>query len=203
MPSATSNSTTSPSSWWPTRWASVPPIWPAPIKAILERAIGRKTSDENSREAGCVNALMMRHRPFPACRSSHHRRGGCHHAIPHPAERHLISSTRGSVRPQDMYGRRTLAMLAIACCATVASAQTYPSKPIKVIVPYTPGSPVDVLARVVTQQVSARLGQSIVIDNRPGAGTTIGTKLAGRRPRRLHAVDRRYQFRAVILALSE
>jgi tripartite-type tricarboxylate transporter receptor subunit TctC len=77
-----------------------------------------------------------------------------------------------------MYGRRTLAMLAIACCATVASAQTYPSKPIKVIVPYTPGSPVDVLARVVTQQVSVRLGQSIVIDNRPGAGTTIGTKLA-------------------------
>jgi tripartite-type tricarboxylate transporter receptor subunit TctC len=77
-----------------------------------------------------------------------------------------------------MYGKRTVAMLAFACCATVASAQTYPSKPIKVIVPYTPGSPVDVLARVVTQQVSARLGQSIVIDNRPGAGTTIGTKLA-------------------------
>jgi tripartite-type tricarboxylate transporter receptor subunit TctC len=77
-----------------------------------------------------------------------------------------------------MYGRRNLALLAIACCATVASAQTYPSKPIKVIVPYTPGSPVDVLARVVTQQVSVRLGQSIVIDNRPGAGTTIGTKLA-------------------------
>src|SRR6476661_10462061 len=78
-----------------------------------------------------------------------------------------------------MHGRRTLAaMLAIACCATMAGAQPYPSKPIKVIVPYTPGSPVDVLARVVTQQVSARLGQSIVIDNRPGAGTTIGTKLA-------------------------
>ena len=78
-----------------------------------------------------------------------------------------------------MAGRRTLAAtLAIACCATAAAAQTYPSKPIKLIVPYTPGSPVDVLARVVTQQVSARLGQSIVIDNRPGAGTTIGTKLA-------------------------
>jgi tripartite-type tricarboxylate transporter receptor subunit TctC len=79
-----------------------------------------------------------------------------------------------------MSGRRTLAvaLVAIACSATAAAAQTYPSKPIKVIVPYTPGSPVDVLARVVTQQVSARLGQSIVIDNRPGAGTTIGTKLA-------------------------
>src|SRR5258705_7227770 len=78
-----------------------------------------------------------------------------------------------------MAGRRTLAAtLAIACYATAAAAQTYPSKPIKLIVPYTPGSPVDVLSRVVTQQVSARLGQSIVIDNRPGAGTTIGTKLA-------------------------
>ena len=72
----------------------------------------------------------------------------------------------------------TVAAFAIACFATGAAAQNYPSKPIKVIVPYTPGSPVDVLARVVTPQVSARLGQSIVIDNRPGAGTTIGTKLA-------------------------
>jgi tripartite-type tricarboxylate transporter receptor subunit TctC len=70
------------------------------------------------------------------------------------------------------------AVLTIGLCSTPADAQTYPSRPIKVIVPYTPGSPVDVLARVVTQPLSARLGQSIVIDNRPGAGTTIGTKLA-------------------------
>ena len=61
---------------------------------------------------------------------------------------------------------------------TGAGAEPYPSKPIKLIVPYTPGSPVDVLARVVTQKVSVRLGQIIVIDNRPGAGTTIGSKLA-------------------------
>ena len=57
----------------------------------------------------------------------------------------------------------------------------YPSRPIKLIVPYTPGSPVDVLARVVTQQLSARLAPTIVIDNRPGAGTTIGTKCRDRR----------------------
>ncbi len=44
--------------------------------------------------------------------------------------------------------------------------------------PYTPGSPVDVLARTVTQHAATRLGQSFVIDNRPGAGTTIGTKIA-------------------------
>jgi len=66
----------------------------------------------------------------------------------------------------------------LAICATAADAQSYPVKPIKVIVPYTPGSPVDVLARVVTQQVAARLGQGVVIDNRPGAGTTLGTKIA-------------------------
>jgi tripartite-type tricarboxylate transporter receptor subunit TctC len=74
------------------------------------------------------------------------------------------------------------AVLALSVCPGLcpleAHAQTYPSKPIKVIVPYTPGSPVDVLARVVTQHVSMRLGQGMVIDNRPGAGTTIGTKLA-------------------------
>jgi tripartite-type tricarboxylate transporter receptor subunit TctC len=61
---------------------------------------------------------------------------------------------------------------------TPAAAQTYPSKPIKMIVPYTPGSPVDVLARVASQHLSARLNQTIVIDNRPGAGTTLGTKVA-------------------------
>ena len=46
------------------------------------------------------------------------------------------------------------------------------------VVPYTPGSPVDVLARLATQHAGTRLGQTIVIDNRPGAGTTIGTKVA-------------------------
>ena len=71
-----------------------------------------------------------------------------------------------------------LIMSATLAVPTAASSQTYPSKPIKMVVPYTPGSPVDVLARVVTQHLGARLGQTIVIDNRPGAGTTIGTKAA-------------------------
>jgi tripartite tricarboxylate transporter family receptor len=77
-----------------------------------------------------------------------------------------------------MPGRHALVAVMLAICATAADAQSYPVKPIKVIVPYTPGSPVDVLARVVTQQVAARLGQGVVIDNRPGAGTTLGTKIA-------------------------
>src|SRR6267142_5385443 len=79
-----------------------------------------------------------------------------------------------------MLHRQLLAavVLLIGAGQSPALAQTYPSKPIKMIVPYTPGSPVDVLARVVTQHVASRLGHAIVIDNRPGAGTTIGTKAA-------------------------
>jgi len=77
-----------------------------------------------------------------------------------------------------MLRREFLVATIVTLGLTPAAAQTYPTKPIKMIVPYTPGSPVDVLARVVTQHLSARLNQTIVIDNRPGAGTTIGTKAA-------------------------
>ena len=52
----------------------------------------------------------------------------------------------------------------------------YPTKPIRLILPYTPGSPNDALARLVGPHLSARLGQPVIIDNRPGGGTVIGTK---------------------------
>jgi len=58
----------------------------------------------------------------------------------------------------------------------LAQAQAFPHKPIKTIVPYTPGSPNDIIARVIGPVLSARLGQPVVIDNRPGGGTTIGLK---------------------------
>jgi len=58
------------------------------------------------------------------------------------------------------------------------AAQEYPSKPIKMMVPFIPGSPVDALARLVSNYLSPRLGQPIVLENRPGAGSTIGTKIA-------------------------
>ena len=55
-------------------------------------------------------------------------------------------------------------------------AQSYPDKPIKLVLPYTAGSPNDVIARLAAPALSDRLGQPIVIDNRPGGGTTIGAK---------------------------
>ena len=69
-------------------------------------------------------------------------------------------------------------VLIAGASVTSATAQSYPAKPIKMVVPYTPGSPVDVLARLVSNHLSPRLGQTIVLENKPGAGTTIGTKIA-------------------------
>ena len=62
--------------------------------------------------------------------------------------------------------------------ATKAHAQSYPDKPIKMIVPFPPGGPIDTMARLTAQQMSASLGQQVIVENRPGAGSTIGYKAA-------------------------
>ena len=67
-----------------------------------------------------------------------------------------------------------IVLAALGSVGTKAQAQTWPSKQIRLIVPLTPGSATDVMARLVMEQVSAQLGQPIVVENRPGAGNTIG-----------------------------
>ena len=64
--------------------------------------------------------------------------------------------------------------------AGVASAQGYPAQPIRLIVPWPPGGGVDTSARIIAQPFAKRLGQSIVIDNKPGAAGNIGTEQAAR-----------------------
>jgi tripartite-type tricarboxylate transporter receptor subunit TctC len=74
-----------------------------------------------------------------------------------------------------------LALAATAVALTAAGAcpaQTYPTRPIRVIVPYTAGSPNDVIVRLLAQRLEPKLGQPLVMDNRPGGGTAIGTKAA-------------------------
>ncbi len=68
--------------------------------------------------------------------------------------------------------------LLLGLAAVPATAQEYPTGPIKMIVPYAAGGPVDVVGRIIGQYLSERLGKPIVIDNRPGAGTAIGAAAA-------------------------
>ena len=67
-----------------------------------------------------------------------------------------------------------LAPLLARTASAQASAPAWPTKPIRIIVPLTPGSASDVMARIVADQLAAQLGQPIIVENRPGAGNTIG-----------------------------
>jgi tripartite-type tricarboxylate transporter receptor subunit TctC len=77
-------------------------------------------------------------------------------------------------------------MLVAACVAVapaVAAAQgAYPSRPIKLVVPYPPGALTDILARAIGERLAAGLGQPVVIENKPGAGTLVGAEYVAKQP---------------------
>jgi tripartite-type tricarboxylate transporter receptor subunit TctC len=75
---------------------------------------------------------------------------------------------------------RSLALLAALGCADAVLAQGYPSKPIRMIVPFAAGGPTDVIARIVAQKVSEAWGQQVVTENQPGAGGNIGVVAAAK-----------------------
>jgi tripartite-type tricarboxylate transporter receptor subunit TctC len=75
-----------------------------------------------------------------------------------------------------------LAALALVALALPALADTYPSKPVKIIVPFGPGGFTDVVARILQKELAPVLGQPIIIENRPGAGSTIGTDAVAKSP---------------------
>ena len=76
----------------------------------------------------------------------------------------------------------TLIAAAMAAVPAVATAQTFPDRPLKLIIPFGAGSAVDTIGRVVAAQVSEQIGQSIVIDNRTGANGIIAAEMAARAP---------------------
>ena len=77
---------------------------------------------------------------------------------------------------------RTVAALLLAFTAASASSQTYPVRPVRIIVPYAPGANADLIARLISQRLSPMWGQQVLLDNRPGAATNIGSTLAARAP---------------------
>jgi tripartite-type tricarboxylate transporter receptor subunit TctC len=85
------------------------------------------------------------------------------------------------------------ALLGATCGAVLAQAN-YPSRPLRVIVPYTPGGITDVATRMVSQEISKTLGQNVIIDNRPGANSIVGVEIAAK------AVPDGYTLTSVIAA---
>jgi tripartite-type tricarboxylate transporter receptor subunit TctC len=75
-----------------------------------------------------------------------------------------------------------ICVVAAICVAQGVTAQPYPSKPIRFIVPWSAGSGTDLMARAFAQELTKAIGQQVVLDNRGGAGATIGTELAARSP---------------------
>ena len=74
------------------------------------------------------------------------------------------------------------ALAGLASLSTAAQAQSYPNRPVKIVVPFAAGGPADNYARFVAQRLGEELKQSFVVDNRPGAGSIIGTDLVAKSP---------------------
>ena len=73
-----------------------------------------------------------------------------------------------------MNRRFSIALALLAACITTAKAETYPSRPITIVVPYPAGGPTDTLARILTNHMNTSLGQPVIIENVAGAGGSIG-----------------------------
>jgi len=78
--------------------------------------------------------------------------------------------------------RLLIAALAVTLSAGTAQAQSWPEKPVHIIIAFTPGSATDVIARSVSNELSAKLGQPVIIENKPGAGGTIAAALVAKAP---------------------
>ena len=77
-----------------------------------------------------------------------------------------------------------LALFCFAMCSsmTALASESYPSKPIKIVVPYVPGGPVDVMARIIGDSLGKSMKATVLIENRPGAGANIGSAFVAKSP---------------------
>ena len=92
-----------------------------------------------------------------------------------------VQQVRTPVKTWQRRLPQALLALAVACVGLIANPShaqaNYPSKPIRLIVPFTPGGVTDTSGRLIAEQLSKRLGQQVVVDNKPGASGNIGTQM--------------------------
>ncbi len=92
----------------------------------------------------------------------------------------MDSSKRPLLHRRDLLARAAAAALACACPAPAIAQGSYPTRPIRVIVPFAAGGPSDIIARILADALYQPLGESVVIENRPGGGANIGIGIAAR-----------------------
>ena len=108
-------------------------------------------------------------------------------------DRNRANSSEDSVHPIKRFSHKLPAVRVMTTACVAASmlllvgalvaplcAQTYPSKPVRFILPYPPGGATDILGRIISQKFADQFGQPFVPENRPGAGGNIGTEIAAK-----------------------
>ena len=96
--------------------------------------------------------------------------------------KHPMPTAHARLAPAAVLSMSVLSLAGLSSMPDVAFAQAYPAKPIRMIVPFPPGGNTDIIARGVATRMQELLGQTFVIENRGGAGSTIGTEVLARSP---------------------
>ena len=94
----------------------------------------------------------------------------------------MTTTPSRAMRRALLQGAVALAATLPFCAPALAQATDFPTKPIRFVVPYPPGGPLDTMARMLAEKVRGSLGQAVIVENRSGAGGNIGADLVAKAP---------------------